>query len=187
MRNVILLGLFVIVGIATIAYEVIVIRAPMVKEKERQEALAAAVKKDIVELEGGYRPTPLEQVYDVIQESVDLASRKISSPVSVAGVASEAIGKEDGDFGWENDVDRLPEEEKKIAKAILRFREKLSAISKKDLDDERRRLDDALAKARAFKVSEPRKEDFIDEYGNLWVKKTYEGGIVRYDFPEAVQ
>lgn len=76
-----------------------------------------------------------------------------------------------------------PDKKEKVLAAIDRFNEKLSRISREDLEEEQERLKEAKEKYLAIKAPTPKEEEYIDENGTKWVKLTYPNGEVRYDFP----
>jgi hypothetical protein len=69
MRRVILLGLFVIMGLGAIIYDAVVLRPSKLRTRERHLALIAEAKRLVINNDDGFKPTPKEQVYDLVRES----------------------------------------------------------------------------------------------------------------------
>ncbi len=76
------------------------------------------------------------------------------------------------------------EKANRIEEAIAKFHENMANISKSDLEEEQKRIQEILYQAKNLKISEPKIEDYIDENGRKWMKKIYEDGEIRFDFPQ---
>lgn len=74
-------------------------------------------------------------------------------------------------------------DEQTLNDAINSFRKSLSNISKSALILEQERMKEAIASAKNLQHPKAIRDTYIDEWGNVWIKKTYENGIVRFDFP----
>jgi len=71
MHKKILAGLFVALGCATIIYEAMVMRPQELQAQKKKQALLLNIKMKVNRDADGFTATPVEQVYDAMQESIN--------------------------------------------------------------------------------------------------------------------
>lgn len=72
MRNVVFLGLFVLAGIGATIYDAMILRPPKLLKRQKLLAQREMEKRNLIEYEDGFRPTPSAQVYDLAETSCNL-------------------------------------------------------------------------------------------------------------------
>lgn len=78
----------------------------------------------------------------------------------------------------------------RVEAALARMKASAARISREQIIEEQKRMDEAKVRFEAIKIPEPTKRPFTDENGTRWSELQYESGEIRYEIapePETPQ
>jgi hypothetical protein len=69
----------------------------------------------------------------------------------------------------------------RVEAALARMKASAARISREQIIEEQKRMDEAKARFEAIKIPEPMKRPFTGENGTRWIELQYESGEIRYE------